>query len=107
MQQSKLKTWSSRDDLRLKVFMSVNYCTFTKLQGHHPEFRMTTTTSNIVFDDLFTINAIDKDGRKFDRGAWLVLNRSAKPLVQISVICSIAALRKIIKLWHGPDLGLQ
>ena len=28
---------------------------------------MTTAGSNIVFDDIFTINAIDKDGKKFDR----------------------------------------
>jgi hypothetical protein len=29
---------------------------------------MAATTSHIVFDDIFTINAIDKEGRKFDRG---------------------------------------
>ncbi|KAF9270379.1 RNA polymerase [Marasmius fiardii PR-910] len=28
---------------------------------------MSSTSSNIVFDDIFTINAIDKEGRKFDR----------------------------------------
>ncbi|KAF8640456.1 hypothetical protein AX17_000120 [Amanita inopinata Kibby_2008] len=28
---------------------------------------MSATTSNIVFDDIFTINAIDKEGKKFDR----------------------------------------
>jgi len=28
---------------------------------------MSSTTSNIVFDDIFTINAIDKEGKKFDR----------------------------------------
>ncbi|KAG6878427.1 hypothetical protein C0993_007028 [Termitomyces sp. T159_Od127] len=28
---------------------------------------MTTTASSIVFDDIFTINAIDKEGKKFDR----------------------------------------
>ncbi|KIY45405.1 RNA polymerase I [Fistulina hepatica ATCC 64428] len=28
---------------------------------------MTTQSSNIVFDDMFTINAIDKGGKKFDR----------------------------------------
>ncbi|KAH9835651.1 RNA polymerase [Rhodofomes roseus] len=28
---------------------------------------MSTNTSNIVFDDIFTINAIDKEGKKFDR----------------------------------------
>ena len=29
---------------------------------------MSATVSNIVFDDIFTINAIDKEGKKFDRG---------------------------------------
>ncbi|KIK71178.1 hypothetical protein GYMLUDRAFT_319428 [Collybiopsis luxurians FD-317 M1] len=28
---------------------------------------MTSVSSNIVFDDIFNINAIDKEGRKFDR----------------------------------------
>jgi len=28
---------------------------------------MTSNASNIVFDDIFTINAIDKEGTKFDR----------------------------------------
>ncbi|CAL1696043.1 unnamed protein product [Somion occarium] len=28
---------------------------------------MTTNASNIVFDDIFTISAIDKEGKKFDR----------------------------------------
>ena len=29
---------------------------------------MSATVSNIVFDDIFTINDIDKEGKKFDRG---------------------------------------
>ncbi|KAI0778076.1 hypothetical protein BD413DRAFT_704275, partial [Trametes elegans] len=29
--------------------------------------KMSSNTSNIVFDDIFTINAIDKEGKKFDR----------------------------------------
>lgn len=29
---------------------------------------MASTSSSIVFDDIFTIDAIDKDGKKFDRG---------------------------------------
>ncbi|KAH8831332.1 RNA polymerase [Flagelloscypha sp. PMI_526] len=28
---------------------------------------MTSITNNVVFDDIFTINAIDKEGKKFDR----------------------------------------
>ena len=30
---------------------------------------MASNTSNVLFDDIFTINAIDKEGKKFDRGA--------------------------------------
>lgn len=30
---------------------------------------MTTASSNKVFEDLFAISDIDKDGKKFDRGA--------------------------------------
>ena len=30
-------------------------------------------SSNIVFDDIFRINAIDREGKKFDRGASLSL----------------------------------
>jgi DNA-directed RNA polymerases I, II, and III subunit RPABC3 len=29
---------------------------------------MSAAVSSIVFDDIFTINAIDKEGKKFDRG---------------------------------------
>jgi len=29
---------------------------------------MANTSSSIIFDDIFTINAIDKEGKKFDRG---------------------------------------
>ncbi|KAH7915390.1 RNA polymerase I [Hygrophoropsis aurantiaca] len=28
---------------------------------------MAATASNVVFDDIFTVNAIDKEGKKFDR----------------------------------------
>ncbi|EJD03977.1 RNA polymerase I [Fomitiporia mediterranea MF3/22] len=37
---------------------------------------MAATSSNIVFDDLFTINAIDKDGKKFDRVSRLFAHSS-------------------------------
>jgi len=33
---------------------------------------MANTSSNIVFDDIFTLDAIDKEGRKFDRGLALI-----------------------------------
>jgi hypothetical protein len=29
---------------------------------------MVSAGSSIIFDDIFTINAIDKEGKKFDRG---------------------------------------
>jgi hypothetical protein len=29
---------------------------------------MAATSSSIVFDDIFTIESIDKEGKKFDRG---------------------------------------
>jgi hypothetical protein len=29
---------------------------------------MASTSSSIVFDDIFTTDDIDKDGKKFDRG---------------------------------------
>lgn len=31
---------------------------------------MATTSSNIVFMDSFTVNDIDKEGKKFDRGLY-------------------------------------
>jgi hypothetical protein len=34
---------------------------------------MAAAVSSIVFDDIFTINAIDKEGKKFDRGPALRL----------------------------------
>ena len=30
---------------------------------------MATTSSSLLFDDIFTISAIDKEGKKFDRGS--------------------------------------
>ncbi|THH11110.1 hypothetical protein EW145_g856 [Phellinidium pouzarii] len=37
---------------------------------------MAARTSNVVFDDLFTISAIDKDGKKFDRVSRLFAHSS-------------------------------
>ncbi|KAG9128119.1 DNA-directed RNA polymerases I, II, and III subunit RPABC3 [Ceratobasidium sp. 392] len=37
---------------------------------------MTSAQSNIIFDDLFTITAIDMDGKKFDRVSRLVATSS-------------------------------
>ena len=38
---------------------------------------MASNTSNVLFDDIFTINAIDKEGKKFDRGVRY--NRTLQP----------------------------
>ena len=72
---------------------------------------MSSNTSNVLFDDIFTINAIDKEGKKFDRGA-----RSASVLhVAIPLTVTMAGLpmssfpsvRALKKLRHGVDAGLQ
>jgi len=34
---------------------------------------MASAASSIIFDDIFTINAIDKEGKKFDRGLTCLL----------------------------------
>ena len=47
---------------------------------------MASTVSSIVFDDIFTINAIDKDGKKFERGKstfWSFENSSDLNTVNI------------------------
>lgn len=36
-----------------------------------------TAASNIVFDDIFTINAIDKEGKKFDRGSMMAVHNGS------------------------------
>jgi len=36
---------------------------------------MSAAVSSIVFDDIFTISDIDKEGRKFDRGPIFQYNR--------------------------------
>ena len=38
---------------------------------------MASNTSNVLFDDIFTINDIDKEGKKFDRGVRY--NRTLQP----------------------------
>lgn len=49
--------------LNEKVRLHSLFTTFVSLPP-----KMTTNASNIVFDDIFTISAIDKEGKKFDRG---------------------------------------
>jgi len=36
---------------------------------------MAAAVSSIVFDDIFTIDAIDKEGKKFDRGPVFAFHR--------------------------------
>lgn len=63
---------------------------------------MSSVSSSIVFDDIFTISDIDKDGKKFDRGSiqkilfFLILTR-----------LSVQTLRAFKKLRHGSYFGLQ
>ena len=40
---------------------------------------MSSNASNVLFDDIFTINAIDKEGKKFDRGAGAAATLSSRP----------------------------
>src|SRR5438445_6822825 len=73
---------------------------------------MTTAASNIVFDDIFTINAIDKEGKKFDRGSsnnFLVQKNDTKNQVRLSAAppTSVPLICPFQKLRHGPNVRLQ
>lgn len=57
---------------------------------------MTANASNIVFDDIFTISAIDKEGKKFDRGSYN--NMSTNFVDQSIVTPSITTIRTLKKL---------
>ena len=59
-------------------------------------FKMTANASNIVFDDIFTISAIDKEGKKFDRGSYN--NMSTNFVDQSIVTPSITTIRTLKKL---------
>ncbi|RPD82658.1 hypothetical protein L226DRAFT_549318 [Lentinus tigrinus ALCF2SS1-7] len=50
------KVGGTRENLRLSLDMQVR-----------DDDNMSSNTSNVLFDDIFTINAIDKEGKKFDR----------------------------------------
>ncbi|KAF5382901.1 hypothetical protein D9757_006390 [Collybiopsis confluens] len=49
---------------------------------------MTSASSNIVFDDIFNISAIDKEGRKFDRGLVIFQNF----FLVARAVCSVSRL---------------
>lgn len=62
---------------------------------------MSSASSNIVFDDIFTINAIDKEGKKFDRGAETR-----------TVVCNILIRHPVSRLYarsknHDMDMTLD
>lgn len=64
---------------------------------------MASASSNILFDDLFTIESIDKEGKKFDRGSsrFLLLDptHSCGPL-SLPLVCPLIEFR------HGPGSRL-
>jgi hypothetical protein len=63
-------------------------------------FTMAASSSNLVFDDIFTIGGIDKEGKKFDRGA----SRAREPNAHGSLRrASLAPIRALQKLRHGYD----
>lgn len=51
-------------------------------------FTMAAPTSHIVFDDIFTISDIDKEGKKFDRGA----HTHNPPLIYSSMCAAVSRL---------------
>lgn len=70
--------------------------------------KMTTNTSNIVFDDIFTISAIDKEGKKFDRGARKAGDdRRLAPETEQHVHYSVTTICAFKELRHGPNTRLQ
>lgn len=57
----------------------------------------TPASSNVVFDDIFTVEDIDREGRKFDRGAlhsslYIVF---LYPLTKYSLVISLATIRTL------------
>ena len=94
-------TWSSFDP----VVLNWRHClreTNSPLTFTVPiTFKMTANASNIVFDDIFTISAIDKERKKFDRGSYN--NMSTNFVDQSIVTPSITTIRTLKKLWYGSD----
>ena len=64
---------------------------------------MASLTSNIVFDDIFAIKEINKDGKKFDRGMF---NTYASPTCTHLGPYSFPTSCRVKKLLHGLDVGL-
>lgn len=53
---------------------------------------MASTSSSIVFDDIFTTDAIDKDGKKFDRGQGLFLHIAFLPVTDMCCVRPVSRL---------------
>lgn len=75
----------------------------------HPDLayssrKMTSAQSNIIFDDLFTVTAIDMDGKKFDRGGKDMLR--VYKLNSYSVI-SVTIGGYFFQLGNASNAGLQ
>ncbi|KIM67166.1 hypothetical protein SCLCIDRAFT_228185 [Scleroderma citrinum Foug A] len=79
---------------------------------------MTSASSNVVFDDIFTVNAIDKEGKKFDRVSRLYArsrnydmdmtldyNKELFPLVEGQTIA--VALASSLSRHVGPATGAE
>lgn len=61
---------------------------------------MTTAASNIVFDDIFTISAIDKEGKKFDRGSFVSSFPSSINLIILDLLqCRVYTHTQKIMTW--------
>ena len=60
---------------------------------------MTSASSNVVFDDIFTINAIDKDGKKFDRGAVVALSPTMNAVLILHHQCHVCSPTRQIMTW--------
>jgi hypothetical protein len=61
---------------------------------------MMTDAPNVVFEDIFTVNEKDRDGKKFDKGSRLV-HLHANPARSVARVFDIVALR------HGHDAGRE
>lgn len=57
---------------------------------------MASNASNIVFDDIFAINAIDKEGKKFDRGECFrnLCTQKTQPLTSLRTVSRLYAHSK-------------
>ena len=66
---------------------------------------MASAQSNIIFDDLFTVTAIDLDGKKHDRGEWVFVLTCA--ILNLLYFGSVATRSHLVQLGNAPNTGLQ